>query len=524
VLDLLIAGADVIDGTGAARFAGSVGVVGDRIAFVGRGDTPVPEAEHLIDGRGRVVTPGFVDVHNHSDVGPLVDPSMPSTIRQGVTTVVVGNCGTSAWPVAGAAESALMVGGDPEGMDLAFGSFGDYLARLETRRPAANIASLIGHGAVRAEVLGWERRAPTPEELGRMRALVAAGMDDGAVGISTGLIYAPGMYASTDEVVTLAEEVAARGGVYASHIRGEGAHLHRAVDEALDVGRRAALPVHISHLKCETAMAWGRADALLARVHDAEDATADQYPYTAWGSVLWSLLPDWAPVRELPSLLRDPAVHARLVRAVEQGEGANFQSSVDGVGWDRIVIESTAQTRWQGMSVRAIAESRDVAPVDACFRLLIEDPETTCIGHAMIEEDVRTILADPRIMVASDAVSMSTEGPMSGMAVHPRNYGTFPRVLGPYVREGVLSLEDAVRKMTSLPADRFGLAARGRVTEGGAADLVLLRPDAVEDRAVFGDPHRYPDGIDIVVVNGRIAWDGAGGERAGRILRRGGPS
>ena len=220
------------------------------------------------------------------------------------------------------------------------------------------------------------------------------------------------------------------------------------------------------------------------------------------------------------ALLQEPGGHDRLVHAVEQGEGDGFQSSVKGVGWDRIVIENTADARCNGMSLEAIGSARGVAPVDACFQLLVEDPETACIGHAMVEGDVRAILADPETMVASDAASMSPEGPFRGVPVHPRNYGTFPRVLGPYVRDGVLTLEAAVRKMTSLPADRFGLAGRGRIEEGATADLVLLDPATVNDRAAFGTPHAYPAGIEAVVVNGRVAWDGAPGERAGRVLRR----
>jgi N-acyl-D-amino-acid deacylase len=522
VLDLLITGVDVVDGTGAPRFPGAVGVLRDRIAWLGLGEHPgaEPEAARRIQASpGCVVTPGFVDVHNHSDLGPLVDPSMPSTLRQGVTTVVVGNCGTSPWPVAGAAESATMVGGDPATMNLRFDSFASFLSRLEQSRPSVNVAALVGHGAVRAEVLGWERRPPTRAELDTMRGLVDDAMDQGAVGFSTGLIYAPGMYAGTDEVVSLAQGAARRGGIYASHIRGEGEHLFRAVDEAIEVGRRAGLPAHVSHLKCETSLMWGRTQELLARLGDGDDVTADQYPYAAWGSVLWSLLPDWAPVHELPSLLEDPDVRTRLIRSVEEGEGDAFQSVIKGVGWDRIVIESTADTRCNGMSVAAIAVARWVEPADASFQLLIEEPETACIGHAMVEEDVRAILADPEVMVASDAASMSPEGPFRGIPVHPRNYGTFPRVLGPYVRDGVLTLESAVRKMTSLPANRFGLEGRGRIAEGAAADLVVFDPAVVTDNADFDTPHAYPSGIEVVVVNGVVAWDGSEGERSGRVLR-----
>ncbi|MGZ8614559.1 MAG: N-acyl-D-amino-acid deacylase family protein [Actinomycetota bacterium] len=524
MLDVWIASTTVVDGTGGPAFPASVGIDRGRVAMISRDSAGGgPSAASRLDGAGLVLAPGYVDVHNHSDLGPLVDPTMPSTLRQGVTTVVVGNCGMSPFPASSATELASWAGGDTSSMELDFGSFGGFLDRVGDVKPAVNVAALVGHGSVRTLAMGLERRTPTAGELAEMRRTVADAMDAGAVGLSTGLIYVPGMYSSTDEVISLAEEAARAGGVYASHIRGEGAHLFRALDEAIEVGRRAALPAHVSHLKCETSHMWGRADELLARVHGADDVTGDQYPYAAWGSVLWSLLPDWAPVGDLPTLLADPETHARLTASVEHGEGNAFQSSVDGVGWDRIVVEDTADRSCNGLDVATIAERRGVEPVEAFFELLVEEPNTSCIGHAMHEDDVRTILADPEIMVASDAVSVAPDGAMADVPVHPRTYGTFPRVLGPAVREGVLSLEAAVRTMTSLPADRFGLSGRGRIAEGAWADLVLFDPATVTDRATFERPHAFPDGFEAVIVAGTIAWR-RGSDRiqqAGRVLRRG---
>jgi N-acyl-D-aspartate/D-glutamate deacylase len=524
VLDLLIASATIVDGDGTPGYPASVGVQGGRVVTIQR-DISVG-AEHVaarrLDGAGLVLAPGFVDVHSHSDLSPLVEPTMPSTIRQGVTTVVVGNCGSSPWPASQAAELASWAGGDPAAMDLDLGSFGDFLARTGAAKPSVHVASLIGHGAIRTLAMGAARRPPTDDELGAMRHGVRDAMEQGALGLSTGLIYVPGMHAATDEIVILAEEAERAGGVYASHIRGEGEHLFRAIDEAIDIGHRAGLPTHISHLKCESSLVWGRASDLLDRVHEGGDVTADQYPYAAWASVLGSLLPDWAPIGSLPELLGDPATRGRLVAAVERGEGDTFQSSVNGVGWDRIVIETTADPTCNGMSIAAIAETRVIEPAEACFQLLVEEPETTCIGHAMHEDDVRTILADPEVFVASDATTIAPDGPMGEVPVHPRTYGTFPKVLGPAVRDGVLTLEEAVRKMTSLPADRFGLIGRGRIVEGSWADLVLFDPATVRDRATYERPHAFPGGLEAVIVEGTVAWR-RGEEtigRAGRVLRR----
>jgi N-acyl-D-aspartate/D-glutamate deacylase len=522
MLDLVITDAVVVDGTGAPAFRGWVGVRSDRIAVVGHDGMPVPEAGQTIDAAGRVVAPGFIDVHNHSDLSPFVLATMPSVIRQGVTTVVVGNCGLSPWPLAGYREAIELAYADPAAHPVpSWQSFGDYLAAIDEAEPAVNVAALVGHGSIRLEVLGNDRRAPDHDELQRMRALVADSLDAGAVGLSTGLIYTPGIHATTDEVIALAEESATRGGIYASHIRGEGRDLFQAVDEALEIGRRAQLPVHVSHLKCESSRVWGRAEELLERIHGA-DATGDQYPYAAWNSSLASLFPPWAPPAELERVARDAATRDRLRRAVEEGED-DFQSSIDGVGWDRIAIVGTKDHRWRGLDVATIAEKMGFDPFAAALRLLVEDPSTSCIGHAMHDDDVRTIVSDPEVFVASDGSAIDPTSPAGSLPVHPRDYGTFPRVLASYVREeGVLSLEAAVRKMTSLPADRFGLTERGRIADGAFADLVVFDPGTVSDRSTYASPHRFPSGIAIVVVNGAVAFDGAAILRAGGAMRPGG--
>jgi N-acyl-D-amino-acid deacylase len=518
--DLVISGATVVDGTGAAGFDGWVAVSGDRIEVVGRPGDHVPEAPRRISAHGAVVAPGSVDVHNHSDLSPMILPEMPSMLRQGVTTVVVGNCGFSPWPLSSWEEALWFAFADGDAFPRpSWQGWSDYLDAIEDARPSVNIATLIGHGSVRREVLGTAQRPPTLEELERMRDLVREAVADGAVGLSTGLIYVPGMYGDTDEVVALAEAAADAGGLYASHIRGEGRDLFRAVGEALAVGARAGLPVHVSHLKCETSLVWGRAADLLDQLHGAPDATGDQYPYEAWNSSLSTFLPPWAPVERVDEIVATEG--DRLRAAVEYGE-ADFQSSVDGVGWGRIVLETAPESRWRGLDVATIAEELGVDPFEAFVDLLARDPQISCIGHAMAPEDVRTILRDPQVFVASDAWATAPDGPGGDLPVHPRGYGTFPRALALARDEGLLSLESMIRKMTSLPAERFGLRGRGRIEPGAFADLVVFDPLAIRDTATYEQPHAFPEGIEAVVVNGIVAWsDGQPTiERAGRALRR----
>jgi len=515
-LDLLIAGASVLDGSGAPAWRGTVGVADGRIAHVRRGAADGVTAAHTIDATGLVLAPGFIDVHTHSDLAPFTDPWMDSALRQGVTTVVVGNCGASAWPRAALRPLASYAGTTPEALPP-WDAFEEYLDAVDAARPACNVAALVGFGSLRTQVMGGERRAAAAAEIAEMRRLLGEAMTSGAVGMSSGLIYVPDMYASTEEVAEVAAAIAPFDGLYTTHLRAEGHLVFDAVREAVEIGRRAGVHAHVSHLKLEGRRAWGRVDELLALVFGG-DATGDQYPYTAWETDLASFLPAWAPVERLRELLADPAVRARLALVVEQGE-PGWESSVADSGWQYIVLEAR-DPQPADRDMASVAAERGVAPVDLLFDLLLDDPEVTVRGHTMHEDDVRAILSRPDIIVGSDGTAVAPEGALWRTPLHPRAYGTFPRVLGKYVRdERLLTLEAAVRKMTALPAATFGLAGRGVLKAGAVADLVLFDPATVADGARFGDAHRYPEGIVTVIVGGHVAWDGARRARAGRALR-----
>ena len=502
--DLLVAGGQVLDGTGAPAYRADVAVRGGRIVAVSREALQRTAAARVIDATGLTVAPGFIDLHAHLD--PLLRlPDAESSVRQGVTTAVGGPDGGGPSP------------------------FGAYLDSVERTGVGLNVAFLVGHNTIRRNVMGLEDRAPAAAELSRMQGMVAAAMGEGAFGMSTGLRYLPGTFATTDEVVALARVAADSGGIYTSHLREEGLGLFDGVGEAIRIARDANIRVVLTHHKAVGTKMWGESRRTLAMVDSARaaglDVRIDQYPYTATSTTIAVLVPTWALEGGDTAFARraaNPALRDSITRGIvfnllnDRGGGDLRRVQFARVSWDRW-LEGKTLHDW------VVREGLAVTPENGAA-LVIEAQlrgGASGIYHVLDEGDVERIMRHPWTSIASDGrLSRPGEG-----VPHPRGYGTFPRVLGVYVRErGILSLPDAVRKMTALPAATLGLTDRGRIAEGLAADLVVFDPATVADRATFQDPHQYPAGIPWVVVNGRVVVDEGrfAGVRAGRVLRRGG--
>lgn len=500
MFDLKIVNGMVLDGTGSAGRRVDVGVCGDRITAIG--DLAKAEAGTVVDARDRIVCPGFIDTHSHSDAYLLIEPTAPSKVTQGVTTEVVGNCGASAAPRLGAARMASdwMAHTYPG----SWNTMAEYRRLLEQVKPAVNVVPLVGHNVLRASVMGYAGRAASPDELAAMERLLEQSLDEGGRGLSSGLIYPPGMYATREEIITLARGVKRKNGIYTSHMRSESSRLIEALEETIGVGRETGVRVQVSHLKTSGQANWHLIDAALETIERARrggvSVAADRYPYISSCTELDVIFPDWATEggrdAEL-ARLRDPATRARL--RAELLENRSERS------WGNITIGSTSgeNARFRGRPLEEVAAALGIEPVDAALFLIETDGLTTsAFFQGMCEENLWTILAQPWVMIGSDASLRAPWGPLSRDYPHPRAYGTFPKVLRAALDGRTVPLAEAVRKMTSLPAVHFGLHARGEVREGYAADITVLDPVAIRDEAGYSDPHRLSSGIVHVVVNG----------------------
>jgi N-acyl-D-amino-acid deacylase len=526
--DLIIRSAKIVDGTGNPWFRGDVAVAGTSIAAVGH---VTGEAGRVIDAKGLCVCPGFIDVHAHGDFTPYDKTVVDYKLRQGITTEVNGNCGFSAAPVhpstVGLVRKYVEGFIAPEqGVPWNWQSLGEYLDSIAQAGLAINIAPLIGHGALRAAVMGYEQRAPSAAELDTMKALMRESMEQGAFGLSTGLVYVPGTYAQTGEIIAIAKVAARYGGLYATHMRDEGERLFEAFDEAIQIGRHAEIPVQVSHHKASGRPNHGKVRETLKRL-EAErakglDITVDQYPYTASSTTLASVLPPWAQVGGVPKILerlRDPATR-REITAAMVADPQHGEHMIRGCSSDEILIASVKSARnkdCEGKSLWQIAEMRREEPLETVFNLLVdEECAVAMIMFTMAEEDVRAVMRHPATMIGTDGI-------WSHGKPHPRIYGTYPRILGTYVREQrLLSVEEAVRKMTSFPAQKFGLWKKGIVRAGMDADLVIFDPDTIAERSTFQEPHQYPAGLPYVILNGQVVVDQGQytGKLAGQVMKK----
>lgn len=525
-IDTVITNARVVDGTGAPGYPGWVALAGDRIAAVAPADggTAAPAADRTIDAGGLVLAPGFIDLHSHADFSVQAAPEAPTQLTQGVTTLLTGNCGTSPFPVGNLDALRAATGFLRPELDWQWTDAGGYAAAIDAARPALNIALQVGHGALRLAAMGDAERAPDAAELDRMCALLHEAADQGVHGFSTGLIYAPGSFADSREVQALAAVAADRGLLYSTHMRNETDQVLDAVAEAVDTASRTGVRLEISHIKAMGPRNHGKVKAALELMAEARaagiDVTADVYPYTASSTTLTSRLPGWALDGGAPALLRrlaDPAARTQIRDALAD----RFSGEIDAGGIVLASLPEGPYSRWLGSSLTDIAAELGGTPADVVVDVLARHRAAVAIiNHAMDDEDLEAALRDPHVAVASDGWVLTETG---AGTPHPRSFGTFPRVLGRYVRErGVLTLEDAVRKMTSLPAARAGFGDRGRLAAGLAADLVVFDPESVADRSTYDRPWQLSTGIRHVFVAGRqvLADAGPTGDRPGRILER----
>ncbi len=499
--DVLITNARIVDGSGNPWFRADIGIKDGRIASIGR--LAPADASKTIDAANLIVAPGFIDVHAHVE-SIFSLPAAENFVRMGVTTLVTGNCGGSTTDVT------------------------EFLGRIKEKPLAVNLATLIAHGSVRRQAMGSEDRAPTPDEMKKMESLVEQGMKDGAVGLSTGLIYVPGTYAKTDEIVNLARIVSRYGGIYATHMRNEGEFVADAIRESIQIGEQANLPVEISHFKISNKKMWGQTPMTIGLVREARDrglmVTVDQYAYTASSTSLDSRLPAWlrsGGLDEAKKRLADSATRERVRKEIKEGlKRSGFKDYTYA-----IVANYEPDRSFNGKSIAEITKvvtgKSDVARQIDQIISMYEAGGASMVYHSMSEDDVQRIMREPFTMIASD----SGVRELNESVPHPRGYGNNARVLGRYVRDlKLISLEDAIRKMTSLPAQTFNFRDRGFVREGFVADLVVFDEKTIADRATFDKPHQYPAGISYVMVNGELVFasEVMTGARPGVALRASG--
>ncbi|MGB2670771.1 MAG: D-aminoacylase [Candidatus Acidiferrum sp.] len=529
--DFIISGAHIVDGTGAPWVAGDIAISGDRI--VAMGDLSKASARKRLDAKGLVVSPGFIDVQGQSEFNILVDNRAASKITQGVTTEITGE-GSSIAPTNDRLKKEIQEVAKKYGVTLDWSTLDEYFQHFERTKSAINLGTFVGAGGVRNYVMGTINRPASPAELEQMRQLVAQAMQDGALGISTALEYVPDTFASTDEIVELAKVARQYGGVYFTHQRSETDAIFSSLDEVFAISRRANISTTIWHLKTAYHENFGKMPEVLRRIQEARaqgiDVAASVYPYTRASNGLASSFPPWVSeggIDQMIARFNDPVQRERIKKEMDQRsttwENEWLGSGGDGSGIAVVGLMNPELTKYEGMTLQEIGRQQNKDPKDVAMEILTADHgRTQQIISIMDEADVQAAVSNPIVTYGSDSEAQAEDGPLSKTKAHPRAFGTFPRVLGIYVREQhTMSLEEAVRKMTSLAASRVGLLDRGILRPGAFADIAVFDPKAIRDVATFTDPMHYSVGVKYVFVNGRpVIWDGAiTDERPGRPVR-----
>ena len=524
---MLIKNGYIVDGTGSPWFKADVRIIGEKITEVAKNIVP-NSGEEIIDAKRLVVTPGFIDPHTHSDWNFITDPKADSKIRQGVTTEIIGNCGNSAAPLIG--EALKRAKEQQDYINIDWTTFKEYYNKLDKIGLSTNLVPLVGHGTIRLCVLGMENREPTENEMEEMKSLVRESMITGAFGLSSGLLYSPGNYATTEELIDLCRIVAEYDGFYATHKRNQSEYLYESVCEAIEIGEKADVPVLISHYKACGKASWGLVNDGLIAMERARargvNVKCDQYPYTAWSTSLSAMLPNWVHeggTQKMIEKLKIQKNRKRIRREIESGI-FGWENCIKNCGWEGIFIVYLDKNKdLIGKTLAEISAIKNKDPFSTAFDLLIEENgKVSTIGYAMCEDDVISVIKHRLTMIGSDGSSIKDSGPLRRGIPHPRNYSTFANVLGKYVREKkILTLEEAVRKMTSLPANHIHLMNRGLIRSDMFADITIFDPATIRQMGTYTDPHRYPKGIEYVIVNGKLAVkeDESTGITAGKALR-----
>ena len=522
--DLVIQNAKIIDGTGNPWYQADLGIYRDKVVAIGKLDPRL--AKRTIDAAGKVVAPGFIDMLGQSELTMFLDNRAMSKISQGITTEINGE-GESAAPVNENILKEMKPYLDKHNLTVDWTDFNGYFSRLEKNKMAINMASYVGATQVREYVIGFENRDPSSLELDQMKQLVRDAMQQGAVGVSSALEYTPAMYAKTPELIELAKAAVEYGGIYVTHIRNEQEKVVEAVLEAADIGRAAKIPVEIWHLKTNEKPNWGKMPEIVRLIQQHRnqglDMTADVYPYIAFGNSLSATLPGWVQeggTEKMLTRLKDPMTRKQVRKELEA------TAKVRGMDFQLMQISAVSNPslkQWEGKRLTEVAAAWKKDPMETMFDFILADSaRTSRVVFGMTEEDLRVAMGQPWVSFCTDASARALDGPLFEGRPHPRAYGSFPRILGLYVRENkILSLEDAIRKMTSLPAQRVGIKDRGILKPGFYADLVMFDPEKVTDKATFENPHQYSEGMDLVMVNGRAVWEEGKftGNLPGRVLR-----